>query len=98
MKPGAVPGDVATPGTAPCNQGTCGACTVLVDGKRIVSCLTLASTHDGAEIQTIEGLEKDVSFILFSRPSWSTRASSAVSARPARSCQAVMRDLAMVPR
>jgi xanthine dehydrogenase YagT iron-sulfur-binding subunit len=41
-----------------CNQGACGACTILVDGKRIVSCLTLASMHDGAEIQTIEGLEK----------------------------------------
>jgi xanthine dehydrogenase YagT iron-sulfur-binding subunit len=42
-----------------CNQGACGACTILVDGKRIVSCLTLASMYDGAEIQTIEGLEKD---------------------------------------
>jgi xanthine dehydrogenase YagT iron-sulfur-binding subunit len=42
-----------------CNQGACGACTVLVDGRRIVSCLTLAAMHDGAEITTIEGLEKD---------------------------------------
>jgi xanthine dehydrogenase YagT iron-sulfur-binding subunit len=42
-----------------CNQGACGACTVLVDGKRIVSCLTLASMHDGADIKTVEGLEKD---------------------------------------
>jgi xanthine dehydrogenase YagT iron-sulfur-binding subunit len=42
-----------------CNQGACGACTILADGKRIVSCLTLASMHDGARIQTIEGLEKD---------------------------------------
>jgi xanthine dehydrogenase YagT iron-sulfur-binding subunit len=42
-----------------CNQGACGACTVLVNGRRIVSCLTLAVMHDGAEIQTIEGLEKD---------------------------------------
>ncbi|QFI66489.1 Periplasmic aromatic aldehyde oxidoreductase, iron-sulfur subunit YagT [Sinorhizobium alkalisoli] len=42
-----------------CNQGACGACTVLVNGKRIVSCLTLASMHDGARIETIEGLEKD---------------------------------------
>jgi xanthine dehydrogenase YagT iron-sulfur-binding subunit len=41
-----------------CNQGACGACTILVDGKRIVSCLTLASMHDGARIETIEGLEK----------------------------------------
>jgi xanthine dehydrogenase YagT iron-sulfur-binding subunit len=42
-----------------CNQGACGACTVLVDGKRIVSCLTLAAMHDGAHIETIEGLSKD---------------------------------------
>ncbi|RDJ15468.1 (2Fe-2S)-binding protein [Rhizobium grahamii] len=42
-----------------CNQGACGACTILVNGRRIVSCLTLASMHDGAEIQTIEGLEKN---------------------------------------
>lgn len=39
-----------------CNQGACGACTVLVDGKRVNSCLTLAIMHDGAEITTIEGL------------------------------------------
>jgi xanthine dehydrogenase YagT iron-sulfur-binding subunit len=42
-----------------CNQGACGACTVLLDGRRIVSCLTLAAMHDGAEIETIEGLAKD---------------------------------------
>jgi xanthine dehydrogenase YagT iron-sulfur-binding subunit len=40
-----------------CNQGACGACTVLLNGRRIVSCLTLAAMHDGAEIKTIEGLE-----------------------------------------
>jgi xanthine dehydrogenase YagT iron-sulfur-binding subunit len=39
-----------------CNQGACGACTVLLDGKRVVSCLTLAVMHDGAEVTTIEGL------------------------------------------
>jgi xanthine dehydrogenase YagT iron-sulfur-binding subunit len=39
-----------------CDQGACGACTILVDGRRIVSCLTLAVMHDGAEITTIEGL------------------------------------------
>jgi xanthine dehydrogenase YagT iron-sulfur-binding subunit len=41
-----------------CNQGACGACTILVDGKRVLSCLTLAVMHDGAEITTIEGLAK----------------------------------------
>ena len=42
-----------------CDQGQCGACTVLVDGRRIVSCLTLAVMKDGAEITTIEGLATD---------------------------------------
>jgi xanthine dehydrogenase YagT iron-sulfur-binding subunit len=39
-----------------CDHGQCGACTVLVDGRRVNSCLTLAVTADGAEITTIEGL------------------------------------------
>lgn len=39
-----------------CDHGQCGACTVLVDGVRINSCLTLAVMHDGHEITTIEGL------------------------------------------
>src|SRR5919201_1427086 len=42
-----------------CDHGQCGACTVLLDGRRVVSCLTLAVTKDGAEITTIEGLAKD---------------------------------------
>ncbi|RSK29505.1 MULTISPECIES: (2Fe-2S)-binding protein [Hymenobacter] len=39
-----------------CDHGQCGACTVLVDGKRINSCLTLAVMHQGKQITTIEGL------------------------------------------
>lgn len=39
-----------------CNQGACGACTVLVDGRRILSCLALAVQYQGAEITTVEGL------------------------------------------
>ncbi len=39
-----------------CDRGQCGACTVLVDGRRINSCLTLAVMQDGLEITTIEGL------------------------------------------
>ena len=39
-----------------CDRGQCGACTVLVDGRRVNSCLALAISLDGAEITTIEGL------------------------------------------
>ena len=42
-----------------CDQGQCGACTVLVDGRRVLSCLTLAVMKDGATVTTIEGLAKD---------------------------------------
>ena len=42
-----------------CDQGACGACTVLADGKRILSCLTLAAQCDGREVTTIEGLAQD---------------------------------------
>src|SRR3954469_11275328 len=42
-----------------CDQGQCGACTVLVDGRRVVSCLTLAVMKDGASVTTIEGLARD---------------------------------------
>ena len=39
-----------------CDHGQCGACTVLVEGERVVSCLSLAAAHQGEEITTIEGL------------------------------------------
>src|ERR1700686_2116882 len=39
-----------------CNQGACGACTVLVDGERVLSCLALAVQHEGRTITTVEGL------------------------------------------
>jgi xanthine dehydrogenase YagT iron-sulfur-binding subunit len=39
-----------------CDQGTCGACTVWVDGRRVLACLTLAASCEGREITTIEGL------------------------------------------
>ncbi len=42
-----------------CNQGACGACTVLVDGERILSCLALAVQYDGHSVTTIEGLAAD---------------------------------------
>jgi xanthine dehydrogenase YagT iron-sulfur-binding subunit len=42
-----------------CDQGQCGACTVLIDGRRVVSCLTLAVMTEGKSVTTIEGLAKD---------------------------------------
>ncbi|MFZ1952051.1 MAG: 2Fe-2S iron-sulfur cluster-binding protein [Pseudolabrys sp.] len=42
-----------------CDQGQCGACTVLINGRSVVSCLTLAVMMDGASVTTIEGLAKD---------------------------------------
>jgi xanthine dehydrogenase YagT iron-sulfur-binding subunit len=42
-----------------CDQGACGACTVLADGRRVLSCLTLAAQCDGREVTTIEGLSRD---------------------------------------
>ena len=42
-----------------CDHGQCGACTVLVDGRRINSCLTFAVMLDGASITTVEGLARD---------------------------------------
>ena len=48
---------VGLPGTKKgCDHGQCGACTVLVNGVRINSCLSLAVTHDGDQVTTIEGL------------------------------------------
>ena len=41
-----------------CDRGQCGACTVLLDGRRINSCLALAVSHDGADVLTIEGLAR----------------------------------------
>jgi xanthine dehydrogenase YagT iron-sulfur-binding subunit len=42
-----------------CDHGQCGACTVLVDGRRVNACLTLAVMKDGAKVTTVEGLETD---------------------------------------
>src|ERR687894_350826 len=39
-----------------CDQGQCGACTVLVDGRRVLSCLTLAASCEGKEVTTVEGI------------------------------------------
>ena len=41
-----------------CDQGTCGACTVWVDGRRVLACLTLAATCEGRDVTTVEGLSR----------------------------------------
>ncbi len=69
-----------------CDRGQCGACTVLVDGRRINSCLALAVSHDGAEVLTIEGLGRRRRPRTPSRrPSSRMTGSSAASAPPGRS-------------
>ncbi len=42
-----------------CDRGECGACTVHIEGRRVLSCMTLAAMHEGQRIATIEGLERD---------------------------------------
>src|SRR5713101_10137748 len=42
-----------------CDRGECGACTVHIEGRRVLSCMTLAAMHNGQGITTIEGLECD---------------------------------------
>ena len=69
-----------------CDHGQCGACTVLVDGRRINSCLTLAVMKDGAKVTTIEGLANERRpASRCSRHSSTTTRSSAATARRDRS-------------
>jgi xanthine dehydrogenase YagT iron-sulfur-binding subunit len=68
-----------------CDHGQCGACTVLVDGRRIVSCLTLAIMKDGAQVTTIEGLAQGSTLHPLQRPSSSMTPCNAATAPPARS-------------
>jgi xanthine dehydrogenase YagT iron-sulfur-binding subunit len=42
-----------------CDRGECGACTVHIDGRRILSCMTLAAMQEGKRVTTVEGLERD---------------------------------------
>ena len=71
-----------------CEQGACGACTVLLDGQRVNSCLTLAVMHDGAEVATIEGLAENGRCIRCSRRSSTGCLPVRVLHLRARSCPA----------
>jgi xanthine dehydrogenase YagT iron-sulfur-binding subunit len=64
-----------------CDQGQCGACTVISDGRRITSCLTLAVMQQGHDITTIEGLGTPGNLHPCRPPSLSTMAINAASAR-----------------
>jgi xanthine dehydrogenase YagT iron-sulfur-binding subunit len=69
-----------------CDRGQCGACTVIVDGRRLNSCLALAISHDGADVLTIEGVARGDRLHPWCRRRFlPTTACSAASVRPARS-------------
>jgi ferredoxin len=68
-----------------CDHGQCGACTAIVDGRRMNTCLSLAVMHESSEIDTIEGLGLSRNCTRCRRPSSRTTAISADIARRARS-------------
>ena len=70
-----------------CDHGQCGACTVLVNGRRINACLTLAVMHEGDEILTIEGLGTPEMLHPLQAAFLRMTPSNAAIARPARSAR-----------
>lgn len=68
-----------------CNQGACGACTVMVEGERINSCFALAVQYEGREITTVEGLAQDGALHPLQAAFVECDGSSAATAHPARS-------------
>ena len=70
-----------------CDHGQCGACTVIVNGQRINSCLSLAVMHQGDKVTTVEGLGTPRSSTRCRQPSSSTTGISAAIAPPAKSAQ-----------
>ena len=69
-----------------CDRGECGACTVLIDGRRVNACLTFAVMQQDREITTIEGLAHGDQLHPVQAALSSTTLPSAGTARPARSC------------
>ena len=65
-----------------CGVGECGACTVIIDGKAVASCLVLAVSVEGKSVLTIEGLSKTANWIPFRKLLLTTMLPSAVSVLP----------------
>src|SRR3982751_30293 len=72
-----------------CDHGQCGACTVLLDGERILSCLALAVAHDGAELTTADGLAPDGELPPVQRPFLDRDAFQCGYCTPGQICSAV---------
>jgi len=71
-----------------CDQGQCGACTCLVDGRRVLTCLSLAVAHDGAQITTAAGLASEGGVLHALQQAFIDQDGfSAATARPARSAR-----------
>src|SRR4030095_8266455 len=72
-----------------CNQGACGACTVLVDGERINGCLALAVQYQGREITTVEGLTDGEGLHPLQAPLWAHDSLHCVYCPPGQLCSAI---------
>ena len=72
-----------------CDHGQCGACTVIVDGRRINSCLTLAVMRDGAEVTTIEGMGQEGNLHPLQEAFWEHHGLQCGYCTPGQICSAV---------
>lgn len=79
-----------------CDHGQCGACTVLVDGRRLLSCLALALSHDGAQVTTSDGLSPEAELSDLHRAFLEQDAFQCGYCTPGQVCSAagVLRELA----